>query len=347
MVGKRLMSAGKLLCFVLLELLIGCGFGCASDTKEISFACWNVQTFFDANNDGVEYAEFRKGKNWNKETYLVRLQRLAEVIKALDCDVFALEEIENEKVVRDILNQLAGTSWKNSKNWNYTCFAKEPGASIGCAVFSRFPLGDMRVHSMDVRVEEETQPSCRPIVQVSVYVGETQLVLLVNHWKSKSGSGDSDVWRNWQESLLTDRICKVLSEKEGVSVVACGDFNRDIEEFEICSVNENDYSGAGNGIVRLRNFHPDVFENGSYVLLFSPWLASDGAVKKDGGSYFYKGQWERIDHIFTCGNAVAREFETCARIPWAEDDGVPVSYKIYNGTGYSDHLPLKCTISLF
>jgi len=339
MVEKRLMGVCKLLLVCLMFLFISCGFSCASSQKEISFACWNVQTFFDANDDGCEYSDFRKAKYWSKDAYLERLVRLADVIKALDCDVFVLEEIENENVVLDISNQLAGNSWKGSKNWNYTCFAKEQGASIGCAVFSRFPLENMKTHSLDVRVENDSQPSCRPIIQVEVCLGDERLVLFVNHWKSKSGSEDSDVWRNWQESLLTDRICGVLNAHDGeVPVIACGDFNRDISEFEIC---------PGSDKVLLRNFHGNVFGNGSSVLLFSPWLSSVGTVKRGIGSYVYQNKWERIDHIFSSGKAVVTEFESFAREPWALEDGVPVSYKIYTGTGYSDHLPLRCKISLF
>ena len=62
------------------------------------------------------------------------------------------------------------------------------------------------------------------------------------------------------------------------------------------------------------------------------------------GSYFYKNEWERIDNIFSFGEVTLVKFQPVTNPPVADDDGKPVSYKMYNETGYSDHLPLKCII---
>ena len=73
---------------------------------------WNVQTFFDAITTGSEYTEFVKSSRWGKEAYMERLTRLASVIRTLDADIFVMEEIENEGVVHDICNFLAG-EWES------------------------------------------------------------------------------------------------------------------------------------------------------------------------------------------------------------------------------------------
>lgn len=341
-VTKRFFVLRLMLCLLSGLLIISCENSCTDEKSEITFSCWNVQTFFDAVNDGCEYSDFRKSKYWNKEAYSERLKRLARVIKELDCDVFVLEEIENEAVIVDVKNQLAGNSWNLKKDWKYSCFAKEAGAAIGCGIFSRLPLSDVRIHSMDVRSELKEQPSLRPILQVCVNSGERQLFLFVNHWKSKSGSeSESDVWRIWQENLLTERVISLeknydfyKSYGSDLAVIMCGDFNKDISEFEVCA---DSSKGIENVIL---NGH-----EGICLKVYSPWLSSDGNFCSEIGSYWYKNNWERIDHIFSYGAASISEFQVFAKEPWANEKGIPIPYKIYTGNGYSDHLPLKCKVS--
>ena len=83
-------------------------------SQKISVANWNVQTFFDSTTEGCEYDEFVKSKTWGQESYTERLKRLCQVIKSLDADVFVMEEIENEEVLHDLSNFLAG-EWNQKK----------------------------------------------------------------------------------------------------------------------------------------------------------------------------------------------------------------------------------------
>ena len=101
---------------------------------------WNLETFFDGNFNGGEYAEFSSGAaGWNKEKYSERLERLSQVVKSVDPDVFVMQELENEDQLYDIFNRLC-SNFSLSKNYGYGCFFKEEGGAIGCGVLSRFPL---------------------------------------------------------------------------------------------------------------------------------------------------------------------------------------------------------------
>ena len=324
-------------CFLPL-LLFGAGCAVSAEgTKErsaereggartIRIVNWNVQTFFDANADGCEYAEFTSAKSkWGRDEYAARLGRLCGAIKTLGADVYVFEEIENESVMYDIANLLAGGAWNGKKNWNYACFAKASGDALGCAVLSRFPLGAMTVHTLDVRIHAE-QPHMRPVICVSVLQGSRSLTLCVNHWKSKlGGEKKSGLWRCWQESVLV----RLLSETNGSAAVACGDFNRDIGEFSK-GVEENSVvlHGAGFGTV-------------SETLVKSPWLSENAHGMY---SYYYDGNGERIDHFFISGIAEALSFAAETDGPWADEKGVPVRYAMYTGKGYSDHLPIAASI---
>lgn len=295
-----------------------------SSGNSISIVDWNVQTFFDGQTQGAEYSNFKNSKYWNEEKYKTRLKRLCDVITTLDADIFVFEEIENIGILYDIYNQLSGNSWDSNKMWNYGSFYKDEKTSIGLAVLSKIPLGQMKIHSMDIRVMNESQPSSRPIMELEVCTDGGEFTLFVNHWKSKvSGNLQGEVWRQWQELVLSQN----LSEKE--FFLATGDFNKDILEFVI----------SNDAKICLRGSSQNVFVK-------SPWLNSNGNYKTKTGSYYYKENWERIDHFFSSEKLNLVNFQVCTNGEWANEDETPKSYKIFTGKGFSDHLPIMCKILL-
>lgn len=299
-----------------------------------SLVSWNVQTFFDAKKDGFEYADFLKSENWNVAMYEERVSRLCEVMQSLDADVYVLQEIENKSVLQDICNFLNCNVWKNT--YLYSCFYKEENSSIGCAVISKFELSDLTTHTLDIRTSENIQPSLRPILSLTLNVGEKKIGLFVNHWKSKSGTKESDEWRKYQQALLVKQLSYVDSLSVD-SVILCGDMNQDINEFENCEFNceENQtFNVKLNGNIL----------NEEDVLVYSPWIDSSGNYSTEIGSYYFQDNWERIDHIFVCGKIKIYSFEPCTDVngKWTNEDK-PYPYKVYSGKGYSDHLPIKAS----
>lgn len=302
------------------------------DGEKVTLASWNGETFFDGELDGDEYPDFKDYSKWSRDKYQVRLGRLCQVMTTLNPDLMVLEEIENEGVVQDIANHLAGKAWSKKNNWSYATFAKNEGASIGCAVFSRFPIKRVKTHSLDIQTQNEEQPETRPILQVSVAVGGKELEVFANHWKSKSGGQEeTELWRDWQELVCARELRKAYVE-EGKPCVLCGDFNRDAADF-ICDFSS--FGLGGNTLFRGAEGTQKVF---------SPWFTSSGSYAGETGSYFYKGEWERIDHIFTTENIKASGFTAKTEGDWADAKGVPKGYKIFTGEGYSDHLPVMCVL---
>lgn len=294
----------------------------------ISITNWNVQTFFDGNNDGIEYSDFRKSnEKWNETFYEERLERLCDVIRKIDSDIFVMEELENEKVIYDISNYLSNNLWYKNKVYGYAAFAKEEKSSIGCGVISKYPIESLKNHKLDVRTEAEKAPDMRSIMEVSFCAGDRKILVFINHWKSKSGGEEkSEKWRKWQESVLG----RELGEKEKFYdvIVATGDFNRDISEF----------SRSGDGEVVFNKIG-----NGENILVTSPW---DCFEKENSGSYFYKGSWERIDHFFAVDKNSISDFYVETDYGITKEDGTPYRYELFNHQGYSDHLPVTCIISL-
>ncbi len=333
---------------VLIFLCCSCSGGCSvwnfaqenSDTADnsqspVTLVNWNLQTFFDANKDGCEYQEFQKASDWNKEKYEQRLGRLCNVISTLDADIYVFEELENESIIYDISNILAGNgqNWNQKKFWNYSLFAKEEGTAIGIGILSRYPLSQAKVHSMDIRIHREKQPSLRYIVETTVSINNKEVFIFANHWKSKVGGEEkTEIWRDWQESILAKR----LKELSGKPIIICGDFNRDAQAF-ICNFKESaDYiQKEENTILRYTDFGLT-----DYTSAQSIWFDDYGNILHKTGSYIYEDSWERIDNIMTAGQIKITNSGPCISSPWSLAKDYPMSYHIYSGTGYSDHLPV-------
>ncbi|MGN0729320.1 endonuclease/exonuclease/phosphatase family protein [Treponema sp.] len=317
-------------------LCLGCSMfsGCLLDGKknELKIASWNVQTFFDANAEGTEYSEFLKSKTWGAESYRCRLERLCSVIRKINADIFVMEEIENAAVLQDIGNFLSG-EWNSGNVYRYACFAKSDGGSIGCGVISKVPLEWMRLHSIDVRTEQEKMPRTRPVAEIEVNTSAGPLRIFVNHWKSKSGGAEkTEKWRNREEGVLAFFMNCALNE--GAAVFAIGDFNRDI----------HDFCRAEGGSFLLRFWHGRLLD-GEGVLAACPWFDAAGNLVYPG-SYYFKDEWSRIDCIFYAGKIQMQSFFPAVDGSWCSSDFIPQKYSLWNGSGYSDHLPIVCRVRI-
>lgn len=304
----------------------------ASGENQLYVVSWNVQTFFDAQTSGLEYAEFRGSKSiWSQQLYEHRLERLLDAIQQIDADILVLQEIENMAVMYDISNGLAGRL-RGSDAYGWMCFEVEEGSAIGCGVFSRFPLGQKRVHQLDCRTNGD-QPQLRPLLEVEVLLEEGEnpqaMNLFVCHWKSKSGGEEEAAfWQARQEALLDWQLRRVLTDSsETDRAIVCGDFNRELGEFTALK--------QASGKVLLGSVEAD-----------SGWLHQNTT---SAGSYWYQQQWERIDHVFTVGNLEILHFEALSNGPWVQLDEsgnlIPFRYALWKDEGYSDHLPVACMIS--
>ena len=316
-------------------------------STQISIANWNLQTFFDGKKDGTVYKEYQKAADWNNETYKVRLDRLCEFITTIDADIYIFEEIENEEIIYDISNQLAGNgyNWKQNKFWNYSIFAKEENTAIGIAILSRYPLSNIKTHSMNICIHSTSQPVTRYILEAEASIEKNRLIILANHWKSKSGGEqETEIWRDWQENMLGKRLSEISNENDSLpAVLICGDFNRDAADF-VCNLKnqkgwQKDFQ---NTIFRYADFgYTDI------VSADSLWFNDDGEFSATKGSYIYDDEWERIDNIMITGAARKIAFSPSAVSPWASAQGEPIAYKIYSGQGWSDHLPLCAQIAIY
>jgi hypothetical protein len=83
-------------------------------------------------------------------------------------------------------------------------------------------------------------------------------------------------------------------------------------------------------------------------VVYSPWLD----YPEDKGSYYYKDEWETIDH-FLLNNALFDQqgweyesFTAFAQPPFTKSSGVPYPYNPKTGNGLSDHLPIVLNLAV-
>ena len=336
-----------------LVILTGCGIFQSSDKGAEApgvfiAAEWNVQALFDGYEKGNEYSEYREAAGWTAEKYAARItaisQAVQQMVKETVPDFIGFIEIENAGALDDLCR---GSLAKHGYFWN--AFANLPGASLGLGVLSRFPLLEVRAHS--ITVEKQTAP--RPVLELRVAPGGKPLVFLLCHWKSKLGGEDATEAMRRSSARVVQRRLRELRESEAETpVIVMGDLNENHDEFYRRSVFSallpDDPDAAAMAIRAPKEFlvlsrekppRSRFFEG--VPALYSPW----GEELADG-SYCYRDNWETIDHLllsdalFTGSGWDYADSRVLNHAPFAASNGFPDTYVPRTGRGLSDHLPL-------
>ncbi|WP_304224823.1 endonuclease/exonuclease/phosphatase family protein [Gracilinema caldarium] len=343
----------------------GCENPLAKPKKQTHFrlASWNLQAFFDGQEAGTEYADFTAKASWNEVAYKSRLQvlsdamgRWGEVQTQGDIpgpDMFALIEIENAQVLADLLaGPLA------SFKYTYSAFAINPGAPLGLALASRFPITATRCHSIQTPSFSAPRPMLEAEIELPGKEGE-KLIVFVCHWKSKLGSiKETEAIRRASAQLVNRRIQELVQDRSGKVplFLVAGDLNENIDEYDRqgttiltalmpAGISLDPYPEAAlsprpclmvtDSVQELPTFTEDP------ALLYSPWNQSEWQ-----GSYAYQSAWEKIDHILlgypffdNLGWDYAG-FSVLDHAPFVNDAGYPNSFNPRTRKGLSDHLPI-------
>jgi endonuclease/exonuclease/phosphatase family metal-dependent hydrolase len=313
-----------------------------------------VQTLFDGVDHGNEYMDYRTGAGWNGEKYEARLLELSQAMAKMAGkgapDFIGLVEIENEGVLRGLVS--AGLS---KAGYTHAFFGGAQGASLGIGIVSRLPF-TARLHS----AYDGTSSSPRPLVEARVETEEGTIYCLVAHWKSKLGGEDSTEDRRRADAgMARRRLEEIAREEPGAPVIIMGDLNENHDDFfrraqlDLCALLPDDSSAARvargrDGYLVLSGEKPPKAASFGDTLpaLYSPWY--DGL---EGGTFWYKGAWETIDHILLSKeffNGEGWEYggiEILNRPPFSGSSGRPWTYVPKTGRGISDHLPLLLRVA--
>jgi endonuclease/exonuclease/phosphatase family metal-dependent hydrolase len=343
---------------------VGAPGAAVSDKGELSILSWNVQALFDGEDSGSEYDDYAGVAGWSVEKYNARLTSLAKGISQIPGgfpDILALVEIENLQTLQDIAGAILSTG---GVKYRYSFFAQVSGMSLGIGILSRVPLSRQIAHSFS----DNAEATPRPVAEFWVEAGGASLALFVCHWKSKlGGDEETESLRRASARLILRRLREIEGEAPGTPVLVMGDLNENHDEYYrqaghyICALIPDDPRAAQHTglyknsvtaevaveiqtdflvLSRAKPPRSSYFAEGAAVF-YSPW----GNELKNG-SYFYKNEWETIDHFIlnpALFDGQGWDFNDCEVVnttPFVNSQGTPNIYNAGTGGGLSDHLPL-------
>jgi endonuclease/exonuclease/phosphatase family metal-dependent hydrolase len=380
---------GLLCAVVLLALAAGCT-GCDTpDTEKkapekrdsIAIMTWNMQALFDGVDEGIEYDDYRESAGWTPEKYRGRLNIIAGAIGGMGRkpDIIALQELESAVVAADLAAALS------AQGYRWTHFAHIPGMSLGIGLLSRYPLSGAKSHSVNIDGDIAPRPMLEVRVNTAVNAAEgetgaggSSLALFVCHWKSKLGSEDATEYTRRASARIILRRLRELKETDpDLPVIIMGDLNENYDEFyrrsgnaisallpddpraaefaNLYGLDEDDPDTAAiigerqKDFIILSKTKPPAtrYFPAGVVTLYSPW-----AAELQDGSYYYKNDWETIDHFLLSPqlfNETGWDFENCEVVnspPFVGAKGYPIAYNPRTGSGMSDHLPLLLLLKM-
>ena len=265
-------------------------------SERVKIAQYNVENLFDLVYDGSEYKEFvPNGKSgWNAKTYRIKLRNIARVIKDLDADIVALEEVESLRALKDLRKTLAQTG----VYYKYYAIADAKQTTVKVAVLSKLPF----VYKKEVWVSGSSK--YRNILELKYRLGGESFYLFVNHWKSKSGAESR---RMVSAKALYNRL-KALGFQN--NFVITGDFNSDFEEYKhfLHRYKLNDTNGKTgiNHVLHTQRIRIDAKEAGAKLLPFELYNLWYDIPQEERWNYIHRGNKETLDSIIVSKEVLMR-----------------------------------------
>ena len=311
----------KILLGLIVVILTGCSLASeASPQESITIASWNVQNLFDGSDDGTEYPEYTKDGYWSDALYRLRLSDVETVLcydKLSDADIIVLNEVENENVVKDILELKS----IKKRGFRYYACAGESGGAIKTAVISRLVLSDAKIHSVD---------NARPVLEVCVNSGSVHILAV--HGKSKAGNEDGSAdLRLALGKTLFEIADGILNENPYATVVIAGDMNEDWTDGNLM-INSAALNGKATAC-------PLVVSPQRNDMWYCFWL--DNTLDLDSpGSYYYGGKWSCIDNILLSDGSTLIDAGVVNKGILRKSDLTPDAWIRNLASGVSDHFPV-------
>lgn len=200
----------------------------AQAATEIWVGFWNLENLFDTEDDKKNSGddEFLPANGWTPERYGRKLAHLAEIITELDCHLLGFSEIENSRVLEDLIQQ-KGLADKGYKIAHIDSPDKR-GIDLGVIYRSPVTVEDaakaVRLHPIPI------SPPTRGVLEFQCQVSGNDVVFLVNHWPSRRGGTTKSRPLRQAAAETTKQVVRAAIDRSGnkdADVIVVGDFNDD------------------------------------------------------------------------------------------------------------------------
>lgn len=295
---------------------------------------YNIENLFDTVDDPTINDEdfLPNGRNqWSDERYQQKLSNMASVIAAMNVDILGLGEIENRKVLEDLVQHPALLA----KRYQIIHFDMNDGRGIDVAlIYKPSVFKPFKTVRIPIRDPEEPTFRTRDILWVKGLFQKDTLHVAINHWPSRSGGKEDK--RLLAGAALRHTVDSVLSKNADAKMVMVGDFNDDPNNKSIKKI-----------LLAKNDTEQDVLFN-----------TSEATFKKGFGTLSYNGIWNLFDQIIISSNLlggrqhfVPESFTIFALPTMLESKGkyIGTPKRTFRGgefdpEGFSDHLPVFITI---
>lgn len=322
--------------------------GMEPEAKEFVVAYYNVENLFDTEDNPNKIDEdFTPGGKyeWDQKKYDRKLFQIAKAIKSIGPngpDLLGLGEVENAKVIEDLLKQ------EQLKDRNYKFVHYESpdmrGIDVAFVYDSKlFKLADDEAY--EIYFKQEPDYTSRKVLHVEGKLKNQKLHVLVNHWPSRRGGQEESEFRRLAVAEEVKAVIdKVYAADEDAHVIIMGDMNDDPFNKSIVET-----LGAVGEMGELA-------ENG----LFNPMKELHNA--DNYGSLTYRGKWNLFDQIIMSEDLLdesgkLRYVEGSAKVHNVEllqvGFGRGAKYPRraifrgkFEGEGYSDHFPVYVKLKM-
>ncbi|MEM7165407.1 MAG: endonuclease/exonuclease/phosphatase family protein [Planctomycetota bacterium] len=318
----------------------------AKASTEIMVGFWNIENLFDYEDDKSNPGddEFLPSNGWTKERYGRKLAHLAEIIAELDCHFLGFSEVENQRVLTDLIQQKALAKL----GYSVAHLDTPDKRGIDLAAIYRAPVkladGDKSIRLHPIPID----PPTRGVFEVKAEVAGQPFTVLVNHWPSRRGGSAKSRPLRQKAAETTKRVTRVAidaARDHSADVIVLGDFNDDPFDESV-----RYHLGA------IRNSHAvknRTDKRGPYRLYNPTWLFFG---KPGMGTLYYNREWtwNLFDQIIVSRGLlddvglqlVANSIDIYAPDKMRDHYRRPIRFrKQRNGKdwteGYSDHLPIR------
>lgn len=317
--------------------------------KTYGIAFYNLENLFDTiNNNGKYDLEFspQGSRQWNTEKYRAKIDKMSYAISQMVTEetpegpaIIGVSEVENESVVRDLVNADA----LKSRNLRYVHHDSPDNRGIDVAML--YDPGMFEVLSVsNTKLCEVPFPTRDQMVVTGVLGGLDTLTVIVCHWPSRLG-GES---RSEPNRIAAGKLARHLADSiwtvnPNQHVIVMGDLNDDPNNR---SVSMSPGLGASQKAKSVGNHG-----------FFNPWW--DIWEPEYRGTLSYKGNWNLFDQIIVSGTLIDNKKGTgTGRLVYKDArindfDFLKNATGPYTGTphrtfasgkwldGYSDHFPTE------
>lgn len=309
-----------------------------------TIAFYNVENLFDTVNDSLTFDDDRTPEgsyHWTEERYNVKVSQISKVLSKIgeetsktSPDVIGLCEVENRKVVEDLVQHPTLLE----KDYGIVHFDSPDGRGIDVALLFKkesFLPTSFKSHRLLLFDDMGERIYTRDQLVVGGTMDQEEVYFIVNHWPSRRGGTAASSPKRVRAALLNKRIIdSIRTINWRAKVISMGDLNDDPTDKSLTRILKT--KGKPQQLDSLDLFNP-----------------MEKLYRKGIGSLAYRDKWNLFDQFFMTSNLINADkteltfwkagiySPSFLRTQKGKYKGYPL--RTYSGGsytgGYSDHFP--------